>query len=69
MTSMMLEPSDLFAIASTYNQGVEDFPTETKLDQQKSELFHWLLILQIFISWIFFGVFISILYNKFRYES
>lgn len=64
MTSLMQEPSDFFAIASTYNQGVKDFLTETKLDQQKSELFHWLLILQVFISWIFFGVFISILYNK-----
>lgn len=70
MTSLMQEPSDFFAIASTYNKGVDDFPQEVNWqDQQKSELFHWLLILQVFISWIFFGVFISILYNKFRYES
>lgn len=70
MTSLMQEPSDFFAIASTYNNGVADFPEDVnQLDRQKSELFHWLLILQIFISWIFFGVFISILYNKFRYES
>ena len=70
MTSLMQEPSDFFAIASTYNRGVDDFPEDVnRLDQQKSELFHWLLILQVFISWIFFGVFISILYNKFRYES
>lgn len=70
MTSLMQEPSDFFAIASTYNQGVEDFSAEIlQIDKQKSELFHWLLILQVFISWIFFGVFISILYNKFRYES
>lgn len=38
-------------------------------DRQKCELFYTLLLLQVFISWIFFGVFISILYNKFRYES
>ena len=70
MTSLMQEPSDFFAIASTYNRGVDDFPEDVnRLDQQKSELFHWLLLLQVFISWIFFGVFISILYNKFRYES
>lgn len=70
MTSLMQEPSDFFAIASTFNRGVDDFPEDVnRLDQQKSELFHWLLILQVFISWIFFGVFISILYNKFRYES
>lgn len=70
MTSLMQEPSDFFAIASTYNEGVDDEPEAMRtMDKQKSELFHWLLILQVFISWIFFGVFISILYNKFRYES
>ena len=68
MTSLMQEPSDFFAIASTYNEGVDDF-IKSPIDRQKSQLFHTLLILQIFISWIFFGVFISILYNKFRYES
>lgn len=99
MTSLMQEPSDFFAIASTYNQAVDskekDIVVHNKITikrcckcknckcknaavvlsekkdrgQEKSELFHWLLILQVFISWIFFGVFISILYNKFRYES
>jgi len=34
-----------------------------------SDLFEWILIFHIIISWIFFGVFISLLYNKFRYES
>lgn len=68
MTSLMQEPSDLFAIASTYNEGADDF-IKGPDDRQKSELFHTLLLLQVFISWIFFGVFISILYNKFRYES
>lgn len=69
MTSLMQEPSDFFAIASTYNESVDDFPDTKQINKEKSELFHWLLILQVFISWIFFGVFISILYNKFRYES
>lgn len=69
MTSLMQEPSDFFAIASTYNESVDDFPDTQQIGKEKSELFHWLLILQVFISWIFFGVFISILYNKFRYES
>lgn len=99
MTSLMQEPSDFFAIASTYNQAVDskekDIVVHNKITikrcckcknckcknaavvlsekkdrgQEKSEIFHWLLILQVFISWIFFGVFISILYNKFRYES
>lgn len=100
MTSLMQEPSDFFAIASTYNQAVgkqekdivgykdsckpiccckkcncrmrvksDNIIHNDGRDKEKSELFHWLLILQVFISWIFFGVFISILYNKFRYES
>lgn len=104
MTSLMQEPSDFFATASTYNQAVTNNKKngifekdivgyeinckpvccckkcscrktfnkpiiEEGRDKEKSELFHWLLILQVFISWIFFGVFISILYNKFRYES
>lgn len=67
MTSLMQEPAEFFAISSTYNQGINI--SDNIIDQNKSEIFHWLLILQTFISWIFFGVFISILYNKFRYES
>lgn len=51
-----------------YNNELSCEPA-VEFDRQKSDLFHWLLILQVFISWILFGVFISILYNKFRYES
>ena len=66
-TFLMQEPTDLFAIASTYNK--EMAGSAYTVDKQKTEQFHWILIFQILVGWIFFGVFISLLYNKFRYES
>ena len=76
MTALMQEPTDFFAAASTYNESIVDSSLSKKeqvaeitLDKQKTMMFHWILIFQILISWIFFGVFISLLYNKFRYES
>ncbi len=71
LTSLMQEPTDLFATGVTFNN--IKLPEEQDLngcnDYMMSRLFSWILVLQVFISWIFFGVFISILYNKFRYES
>ena len=76
LTSLMQESTDLFAIASSYNDieasevtGNGNNPEKWEHDRDLSRMFSWVLILQVFISWIFFGVFISILYNKFRYES
>lgn len=72
MTSLIQEPSDLFAAVAVFNEehynGGADCE-HAKYDKSQSTLFHWILILQILISWILLGVFISILYNKFRYES
>ena len=67
LTTLTQEPTELFSEASIYNEEMAD-KTNT-IDKQKSRLFHWILIFHIIISWIFFGVFISLLYNKFRYES
>lgn len=67
ITSLIQEPTDFFAAASTYNEAQAQDGLKT--DKEKARLFNWILIFQILISWIFFGVFISILYNKFRYES
>ena len=67
MTTLMQEPSDFFSIAATHNTAMNK--EHSGMDKSKAALFHWLLIVQILISWIFFGVFISLLYNKFRYES
>jgi len=76
LTSLIQEPTDLFAIASSYNEietgGIaanSGTIEKWEHDRDVSRIFNWILILQVFISWIFFGVFISILYNKFRYES
>lgn len=71
LTSLMQEPTDLFATGAVYND--LNISEEQNLngcdDRMMSRIFSWILVLQVFISWIFFGVFISILYNKFRYES
>ena len=76
MTTLMQEPTEFFSVASTYNESMvgpsiypEEQQKEIDHDKQKSEMFQWILIVQVLISWIFFGVFISLLYNKFRYES
>ena len=80
MTSLMQEPSELFSAAATGNQSQDsvnrspDTQTSPKIglsgsNVEKSQAFHIILIFQILISWIFFGVFISLLYSKFRYES
>ena len=66
LTALMQEPVEFFVVASTYNAAV--YTDDAMLDEQKAETFQWLLIIQILISWIFFGVFISLLYSKFRYE-
>ena len=67
MTTLTQEPTDLFSIASVHNVSMES--ENVGLDKEKSDIFEWILIFHIIISWIFFGVFISLLYNKFRYES
>ena len=70
MTSLMQEPTDLFAATAVFNEAnYVDNEVQKRIDESRSNYFHWILILQILISWILLGVFISILYNKFRYES
>lgn len=66
LTALMQEPPEFFSVASTSNASMD---SKNQLDQMKAALFQWLLIFQVLISWIFFGVFISLLYSKFRYES
>lgn len=71
MTSLMQEPTELFSAASTFNAGMEKEGCQAQMsfNEEKVNSFYWILIFQILISWVFFGVFISLLYNKFRYES
>ena len=67
LTTLTQDAADLLTIATVHNEAMES--TNVGLDKEKSELFEWILIFHIIISWIFFGVFISLLYNTFRYES
>ena len=67
LTTLTQEPADLLTIATVHNSGMDS--SDVVVDRQKSSYFEWILIFHIIISWIFFGVFISLLYNKFRYES
>jgi hypothetical protein len=76
LTALMQEPTDFFQVASTYNETMVDPLLSAEMqkreiiyDKEKSFTFQWILTFQILFSWIFFGVFISLLYNKFRYES
>lgn len=67
LTTLTQEPADLLTVATVHNSGMDS--SDVVIDRQKSSYFEWILIFHIIISWIFFGVFISLLYNKFRYES
>lgn len=67
LTTLTQEPADLLTVATVHNSAMDS--NDVVIDKQKSSYFEWILIFHIIISWIFFGVFISLLYNKFRYES
>ena len=67
LTTLTQEPAELLTAATVFNEGMEG--CNVLMDKQKSVYFEWILIFHILISWIFFGMFISLLYNKFRYES
>lgn len=67
LTTLTQEATDLLNVATIHNSSMECIdPVKNK---QKSDLLEWILIFHILIAWIFFGVFISLLYNKFRHES
>lgn len=67
ITTLTQGPTDLLSAATVHNSGTDS--SNVTLDKEKSTYLEWILIFHILISWIFFGVFISLLYNKFRYES
>ena len=67
LTTLTQESADLLSIASVHNEAMDS--KNSIIDKEKSDLFEWILIFHIIISWIFFGVFISMLYSKFRNEA
>lgn len=77
LTSLMQEPTDFFSISSTYTGLLKSKPKlclsekgevedKAETNYSKTTLFHWFLIFHILISWILLGVFISLIYQKFR---
>lgn len=62
LTSLMQEPTEFYSFACTYNGNHEMADRNIRM----SRSFHWFLVFHILISWIFLGVFISLIYQKFR---
>ena len=65
ITSLTQDPSDLYYAISDLGECMNVISSDLK----KTQLFSYTLILHILISWLFLGVFISLVYSKFRYEA
>ena len=65
LTSLTQGPSDFFFQVSDYSENMNTVTNDT----ERSSLFSIVLLLHVLISWLFLGVFISLLYSKFRYEA
>lgn len=63
LTSLMQEPTDFYSVSSTYT-GVSRNKEDLNYDIAK--FFQWFLVFHILVSWILLGVFISLVYQKFR---
>ena len=61
ISALTSSPSDFFIAATTNYK-------DSSVDCQMTRLFNLLVLFQILISWIFLGVFISLIYQKFRNE-
>ena len=61
MSAMTSSPSDFFVAASANFK-------DTDVDCQMTKLLHLIVLFQVLFSWIFLGVFISLIYQKFRNE-
>lgn len=62
LTSLMQEPTEFYSFTCTYNGDHHVADRNIKI----ASGFHWFLVFHILISWIFLGVFISLIYQKFR---
>lgn len=62
LTSLMQEPTEFYSFTCTYN-GNHDYNDRNAV---MARGFHWFLVFHILVSWIFLGVFISLIYQKFR---
>ena len=62
LTSLMQEPAEFYSISSTYTGNDPNCDPNYRI----TYAFHWFLIFHILVSWILLGVFISMIYQKFR---
>ena len=62
LTSLMQEPTEFYSFTCTYtgNHDIND------KNAQIATGFQWFLVFHILVSWVFLGVFISLIYQKFR---
>lgn len=65
LTSLTQGPSDFFFQVSDFGENMNTISAE----KDKTSLFSLILLLHVLISWLSLGVFISLLYSKFRYEA
>ena len=63
LTSLMQEPTEFYSFTCTYNGDHDEVEDRNVI---MSSSFHWFLVFHILVSWIFLGVFISLIYQKFR---
>lgn len=65
LTSLTQSPSDFFFQVSDFGENMNTIT----FDNERTSIFSIILLLHVLISWLFLGVFISLLYSKFRYEA
>lgn len=65
ITSLTQDPSDFFYLISDLGESMNAISSDANI----TRLFSYILLLHILISWLFLGVFISLVYSKFRYEA
>lgn len=65
ITSLTQDPSDLYYVISDLGENMNAISTNKEI----TRLFTYILLLHILVSWLFLGVFISLVYSKFRYEA
>ena len=65
LTSLTQGPSDFFLVVSDFGESMNTIAN----DKSRESIFSIILLLHVLISWLFLGVFISLLYSKFRYEA
>lgn len=63
LTSLIQEPTDFFSACGTFT-GLQQ--TQASPNYAIARTFHWFLLFHILVSWILLGVFISLIYQKFR---